>query len=148
MRRRDPQANTGCINWPTNTCQNTGEGGMWAYAIVAPTEDWEDNFVHCYGPTTTINLPMPDVVTNDSGEIYENLPEPDDTYPHAWCHVGKPVLAAICLGTSGGSWHDERTGDYWACTQDDLTDAGRALIDGLSALYGNVTVHITTYLDT
>lgn len=148
MRRRDPEANVGCVNWPIETCENTGEGGMWVYVFVL-AEDREDEFVHCCGPATTISLPMPDVVTSDPGRVYEGAPsDPGDETSHAWCNAGRPVLAAACLGTSGGSWYDERFGRYWACAREDLTEAGRTLMDGLSALYGGAIVHLTTYLDT
>lgn len=55
----------------------------------------------------------------------------------------------ICLGTSGGSWwrENENGGDCWRATRDDLTDPGRALLDGLADLHGHEPV-IVTFLDT
>lgn len=57
------------------------------------------------------------------------------------------LLAAVCLGSSGGSfWNDEK-GCYWRCTKDDLTNEGKVLLDILEKTYGRQP-YILTFLDT
>lgn len=144
--RHDPNSNAGCINWPDNTTnEDTGEGGMWVYAYVLAS-DAEDH-VQCCGPSSTLALPMPDVVVADPGNVYpDNCWSANRSDPHANCYAGYPIVAAILLGSTGGSWHNDS--GYFACTNADLTDAGRDLLDKLGQLYGGAPVHLVTYLDT
>ena len=41
-----------------------------------------------------------------------------------------------------------QAGRYWTCTEDDLTDRGRAILEQLRALYPGREIHLTTWLDT
>lgn len=155
---------SGYIDWPVHLT-DSGEGGMWVYAMVL-ADDAHD-FVHCCGPAATIALPLPDVVVSDPARIYPPMrnewwrdPDPVglDTPEGRRAYTtllenrlfdrmsnGSSVLAAVCLGTSSGSWTDEH--DHWRCTAVDLTDAGRALVRSLESLY-DAPVALVTYLDT
>ena len=58
-------------------------------------------------------------------------------------------LAAVTLGAIAWSGYDHDVGEYWHCTYDDLTGAGKALYDSLSDLYGsNAKITLQTWLDT
>lgn len=157
---------TGYVIWPTD-CRDTGEGGLWVYAVVLA--DRVVDFVACHGPDTTVALPLPDVVLSDDDQVYPpeeknwwHRPEPENlTDPAAlkdfvmrvemWVYRrvthGSSVLAAVCLGSSGGSWWNEDMGEYWRCTPETLTDEGRALLNSLAKLYG-AEPSLITYLDT
>lgn len=133
--RCDPPAITGCVNWPTHTSHvDTGEGGMWVYAYI--TDRDAPDFEACYGPTQTVTLAEPDALIHDPGQIHG-----DD------CRI----LAAVCLGSTGGSWVATTPQgdhiDYWQCAASDLTTDGRNLVAALERMFG-APVHICTYLDT
>ncbi len=103
------------------------------------------------GPDKTIVLPLPDVVSDDPGQIYyrdfDARPNwGDEDYDRWHLDAGVGVLAAVCLGTSGPSWCDA-DGNYWACTDETLTENGRQLLAHLDALYSRGH-HFVTYLDT
>ena len=166
----DPGANSGCINWPTHL-RDSGEGGMWVHALVLAGKDRSarhgDTFVNCCEVEGTIALPQANVCSSDNRGLYM-APEVEyghDDYDMQVMTSGPTVLAALCLGTSGGSWSylgDEvrgeygeyeadmrRRGDdvYWQCREEDLTPDGVALVESLRKLYGR-DVELVTYLDT
>lgn len=66
MTRRDSTGNTGHINWPTHL-NDSQEGGMWVYAFVTTAD--AHNFEACCGPSGTLALPMPDVISHDPGRV-------------------------------------------------------------------------------
>ena len=172
MTRRSPAADTlSGVRWPVDVdhVRDTGEGGLWCYALVlAATYPARDPLVHCCGPAQTVALPLPDVVVHDPGQVYppytghgpDPAPprpgDPEDLRRYTWaireqetdrlCH-GAPVLAAVLLGSSGGSWWDNRASHYWRPGRDDLTPAGIAVVQALEALHQR-PVHLTVYLDT
>lgn len=166
---------TGWIKWPdisSGEWTDSGEGGVWVYAfwpcqfseeVTKPTyavpPDHElasetmtfeyDPFVRCIGPESTIALPNPDVLLSDD-QIYplEDVPlSAQDREADLWhmFDAGVPVLAAVCLGTSGHSYVNND--GYWHCAEDDLTDKGQALLAVLNQLYTREPV-LVTYLDT
>lgn len=58
-----------------------------------------------------------------------------------------PLLAAICLGSSGGSFYDTEAGRMWTCKAEDLTSDGHQLLASLEKLYGR-PAKLLTFLDT
>ena len=120
---------------------------------------WDDPFVKCIGPETTIALPLPDVaVSSNADDLYppDRIPE-EEGGKHAWhrreaelhhaLDAGTQVLAAVCLGSTGRSWFDERAEHYWQVRYRNLTWRGKRLVNRLERLYGR-TADIVTYLDT
>ncbi len=161
MTRRDPTTLAGCVRWPEGSpWKDSGEGGMWAAVLIpAATFPQLDPWDVCMSPTSTIALPLPDVAVHDRGGIYTdgqrewrdliNAPKGerrDRELERATLSAGAGVLAAVVLGATGGSWHDP-DGDYFEVTHDTLTDAGRALVEALEAMYER-PAQFVTYLDT
>lgn len=160
--------NTGYVCWPElphPRWRDTGEGGMWVYAHwpveaaavepraidEVPTDITVDPFIRCHGPEATIALPLPDAVASPNGaEIYDSSwfdarpTEPADML-RAIYGASTPVLASVCLGTSGTAYADDN--GYFHAGMDDITDRGWVAIIALNRLYGRQPV-IITYLDT
>lgn len=124
---------------------------MWVYAYWLADEDGEA-FVHCHGPQTTISLPLPDSCI-DNGEVYDNpglIPPRDvDLEEHLimTLNAGREALAAVCLGTTSTCWTRVDNGDYWVCSDYDLTPVGLSTVNALSGLYGR-RPKLVTYIDT
>ena len=78
------------------------------------------------------------------GWLPEMFPGYPDLSPQGYLSI--PLLAAVCLGTSGGSWtmHDHT---YWRCTPDDLTVDGATLVTILESMYRR-PVSLVTVTDT
>lgn len=148
-------ASSGWVVWPElgERWHDTGEGGMWVHAfwLADYSRDDSDPFVHCCGVQATIALPHPDVVagvwpgTLPDGRFYQPLswPRPDSDVLR---NAGPPVLAALCLGSTGVSYCTDDDG-YFICAPGDLTGAGKRLLAAASQLYEREPV-IVTYLDT
>ena len=151
--RRNGTSNSGYIKWPTELL-NTKEGGSWVYLVVASHEMFDkDKFVNCCYNGATLNRGLivdPSHRDDDQGptriekRFFPNCRAVlgcDD--PNA--HQSVDLLAAICLGTSGGTWyHADRP---WSCSYDDLDQNGKALYDSVKQLY-NREPTLLTYIDT
>ena len=144
-RRRDGSASSGWVRWPTHLT-STGEGGMFVYAIV-PSLDRDDPFEVCCG-VASAELRRREVLVPEPGQ--GNNPE-RRWWPRGRGGSSVDLLAAVCLGSTGGSWY---TGDLallngrmWTATYADLTEEGQALVRALMDLYGR-PVHLLTFLDT
>jgi len=133
VKRFDPSANNGFVKWPANLpgFHSTGEGGMSVYALfpekIKPGEV-EDEFYNCF-PGFGIKANIHESPLTDLNEV-------QDRY----------LLAAVCLGTSGGSWADEH-GIMWTADWEDLQDAGVKILNELELVYG-VEATLVTVLDT
>jgi hypothetical protein len=160
MTRRDPTTSAGCVLWPVDdpAWKDSGEGGMWAALVVPALEDEPLNV--CASPTGTIALPLPDVTVHDPGHIYTDgqrgwsalLNQPksadrDREIDAAAMNAGRPVLACIVLGASGGSWWNDTVGEYFEVTAQHLNAEGARLVEAVEALFAR-PAHIVTYLDT
>ena len=138
MSRRNPASNTGYVNWPIYL-KNTGEGGMFIYAVVPA----QKSFQRCCGVASCCLL-MGEVLVEECAEkeFFPHLSLEDYRFEN---FLSVPLLAAVCLGSSGGSFWDGE--EYWCCTTSDLTDAGFRLVMMLGELYG-VEPELLTFLDT
>lgn len=165
MKRRDGTANTGYIDWPTHLT-NSGEGGSFVYLVVIEHEFDNDEFVQCISQGAYLfdcDLVDPDTTAHEwdpavqgqkftlERKLFPNsfdsaLPSTDT---NKWLSV--PFLAAVCLGTSGGSWYvaseTERFVRTWHCEYNDLTEKGKLLFDSLKDLY-NRDPMLLTFIDT
>lgn len=152
MPRFDPNSHSGFIAWPKHL-KNTGEGGMFVYAVVPPTEAFsDDKFIHCSG-VDSVYLEYPGRLLEEDSEnrVLERAWFPDITLSYEYQNrLTIPLLAAVCLGSTGGAWYDEAAGGsgrYWICTLDDLTVRGISLMANLRDLYGR-EAQLLTFLDT
>ena len=75
---------TGCIRWPRpeEKYKDTGEGGMWVYAVV-PThkKDW---FEKCCVDYPTFNLPNAGPLSNSKSEGWVDLKTGEQKWPLRW----------------------------------------------------------------
>lgn len=162
---------TGYISWPKGRRARPADGdGMWVYAywLYEPVKDpvfvdalAKDPFVRCFGAEHTVQLPRPAMVASPNApELYPPDREvrpvaPTDrdalhrgNYLRSTLDAGKPVLAAVCLGTTSRVFaHEDDAQRYWYASWADLTRAGRGLVARLSKLYGPRTTHLVTYVD-
>lgn len=63
-------------------------------------------------------------------------------------YLSVPYLACLTLGSTQWTGYDDRALDYWHCTEQDLTDEGRALVATLRRLYEGCETRIQTWLVT
>lgn len=129
MKRCDGNANNGFIKWPNATpgIHNSGEGGMSVYALFPETirpGAIEDEFYHCF-PGMGIKANVHESPVSDLNEVQD-----------------RHLLAALCLGTSGGSWTKE-DGEFWEAGWDDLQDAAVKILNELELVYGVEAVLVT-----
>lgn len=145
MNRRNPEANSGCINWP-QYLTNTGEGGMFVHLVFEVADNLNDSFVNCCGPHSIHVIRAEEFMGNEENEnsFFPNTEEKADNYLR---YLSVPLLAAICLGSSGGSWYNNETDEYWQCSEKDLTDEGKEFVRMLEKLY-NRKGKFVTFLDT
>jgi hypothetical protein len=164
MGRTDQQV--GCINWPDfATHRDTGEGGLFVYLVVPTQEgeaprDYSDPMEKCcIGTWPTLN--MPDVVLSKGADKYWHR----DRYWQTWNKIDGDMvprqavyeyadsmqsvhfLAVVLLGSTGMSWVNDNTEEYFIAQYDNLTDEGKALYKSLASLYSRSPI-ILTFLDT
>lgn len=138
------------VNWPApaDPYRDTGEGGLFAYAVwdhpdtncvvdAFPQFGMADVMVRAVGPLAETFERMERNYLRNSGGSYE------DTYLDSLTGVG----SAIFLGSTGSSLFNENVGEYFIVDAGALNDAGRTVVDALSAAYGSEPTFIT-YLDT
>ncbi len=167
MNRRSGKANTGYIRWPTHL-RNSGEGGMWVYAVV-PVDNRREPFVECCVEYPTLPAPnvfldpLPPSFQAEMKAVRSRRPQPRGLMSKSFWpierHDSRDLLATVLLGTSGGSWSNlhpcsnpkckhQKGLPYWICSESDLTPEGKRLVALLSKLYGGRKVHLLTFLDT
>jgi len=152
MKRRDATAQTGYVKWPIHL-KNTNEGGMFVYAVIPYVEDFE----MCAGVPSVCLLMSESLVEEDpeAGDLSEvGWPLQNEWFPRAemdgcGCDqfLSVPLLAAVCLGSSGGSFFDDEHNQHWFCKMGDLTWEGINLVTRLENLYGT-SAKLLTWLDT
>lgn len=141
------------VNWPTDwdVWSDSGEGGLFAYAVWSPVDG------NC-NIDVKPQIPLGDVLVSANGPLdddfnaqsrdFRELTRGEYTehgYAVASFDVQVEVSAAILLGSTRSSFHSR--GDYFSVSVDNLTDEGRALIATLTAAYGSAPTYLT-YLDT
>ncbi|MEU1883483.1 hypothetical protein ABZ470_39770 [Streptosporangium sp. NPDC020072] len=136
MTRHDSTSLTGWVSWPTHLIDSR-EGGMAVYLVVAEDHEIPESFLACI-PDTCVLLPFMTFPDCPAGDYREVWPEAGE--------YSTPLLAAMCLGGSGGCWTTP-DGDHWECGYDDLSPSGKALFDALAVLYGRKPT-ILTVIDT
>lgn len=131
------------------------------YVFLVVPEKQEDSFVHCF--SNGAHLVLEDLIDPDphAGEPDDQLggqkfPLERKFFP-SWhdktigiddfrkC-ISIPMLAAVCLGASNGSWYHPDSW-CWHCTFEDLSEKGRALYSSLNELYGTEPM-LLTFIDT
>lgn len=142
------------VNWPVDdeTYRDSGEGGLFAYAV------WAEPNADCFIDVHP-QMPAPDVLVaavgpmvedfrlqrfNNSDRDYGNGP---DSYSAEQFDLQVATGSVVFLGSTGGSYFQERGGSYFSVTADVLTETGRSVVDTLTAAYGTEPTFVT-YLDT
>lgn len=126
--------NTCIINWSAPGYTDSGEGGLFAYAM------WET-------PGECVILSSPsiqfsDVLVHAEGPLAEDFIEADRHYQIS---ASFPATSIVLLGSTGESLHSDD--GYRQVTRDNLTSEGQTLVDTLSVVYGSDPTFVT-FLDT
>lgn len=154
MSSRHARIDPGLVRWPTDRARFYGDKGMTVYAVVLDL----DNRYPADGDIAIIvqdTHPAPWMAKVHATLMNEttarSFPTPKD-FPDLLAEQGVSAIAAVFLGaTPAKPWWREvwRTPGHrptpWAATLDDLTRAGRAIVDSLTPLG---TVHLITAIDT
>lgn len=142
------------LNWPNwsedSGYLDTGEGGLFAYAV------WASPKSECIVDVHP-NLFMGDVLVQADGplrsefsaqrrEFMTGVNGADFNYERLMFSSAVSLGTVVFLGSTGGSFYDDRAGAYFTASRNSLTDAGLAVISALEAVYGPATY--LTYLDT
>lgn len=163
--------------WDDPGYRDSGEGGLFVMLFVPEPEGWTDNchvdvaieatrpdvLVH---PRTKDGLwsrwdsNSPDSDWRIQQKLYDLLrehgrPEGNDPNPmmrwvmtaRSYDDLSANMLVAMLLGSTSGSFYSEHNSSYWYATPENLTEAGRALYDGIKAAY-SVDPILATFLDT
>lgn len=142
------------LNWPTwsedSGYRDTGEGGLFAYAV------WASPKSECIVDVHP-NLFMGDVLVRADGplrseleaqrrEFSRGMNAEDVNYERLMISSAVTLGTVVFLGSTSGSFFDDRGGDYFTASRDSLTEAGLAVVSALETVYGPATY--LTYLDT
>ena len=160
MNRRNSNHCTGCINWPS-WLKSSGEGGSYVYAIAAEKDFDKDEFLECISHGAHLihdSTVDPDLVdlhkTDEYGQIFPlerrlfpGVHLDEDRSSSVEKYLSIPLLCALCLGTSGGTFYSEDPFKMWHCQEKDLTEDGLQLVQSLKKLY-NRNVELITFIDT
>lgn len=163
--------NPNLVKWPVNDARyhDTGEGGLFAYAVAAAADTELD---HACSVDVRTHLTLPDVCVNaERDKFWDRTNEPYRTWETGFrardyllangredfadwvahakptSELSEPLWSAVFLGSTGASLCSDAVGGYFTVTADDLTPAGTRLFDALSAAYGG-GVTLLTFLDT
>lgn len=142
------------LNWPTwsedSGYRDSGEGGLFAYAV------WDTPKADCYMDVHPSLFKGDALVRADGplrGEFDEQVRDftnemsrADFDYDRATLSSAVTLGTVVFLGSTSGSFFDDRVGDYFTASRDSLTEAGLTVISALEAIYGPATY--LTYLDT
>ena len=159
MRRREKHV-TGEVRFPIDDPKYTfnPEGGTFVRVMVTepnPRDSndqyWKTCWMECCGGQSRVNLE--ETLKNEDLEkrLWPRLYDANGDFretPDANDYQSVPCLAVMTLGSTGWVGWDEANDRYWTCTENDLTDQGRAILEQLRALYPGREIHLTTWLDT
>lgn len=139
------------VNWNFDTHRDTGEGGLFAYAVFPKPEKFE-----CFMDVhPTINHwdvviaavgPMSADFREAEQIFYADMSKPLDERPDNWLEAAVQIGAIVFLGSTNASLWSENEAHYFTVTRDTLTGKGVAMMDALAAVYGEPTY--VTFLDT
>lgn len=155
MRRRDPDAIVGYVNFPVNRIPSTGEGGLFVRLVVI---DQDYKYMPCCGGYQSFQLDetflgddlLADVFNKTNLSISKELnliqktnlkyfPGLNEDGDNKYSSI--PVLAVITIGATGWS-------GPWRCRFEDLTPEGQKLYRSLEQLYPGCSLRLLTFLDT
>lgn len=134
-----PQGEAATYPHPSGVWVDTGEGGLFAYAVIeapgaglAPPRDEGGCFVNSF-----VTLSFNDPIVGGA-----QLADPGDGGPAL--ESSAPLAAAVFLGATDRAL--SKGGYHFAVTKNHLSDAGLALVAALEAAYG-APMSIVTMLD-
>jgi hypothetical protein len=142
------------LNWPDwskdSGYRDSGEGGLFAYAV------WAAPKAEC-SVDVRPSLFKGDVLVNAIGPLraefdaqerrYRNGSSGADVnYKDLTLSTAVTLGTVVFLGSTAGSFFDDRSGEYFIATETALTETGIAVVSNLEAIYGEAT--FLTYLDT
>lgn len=142
------------VNWPHDdeAYRDSGEGGLFAYAV------WPESKMACFGDVQP-QMPAPDVLVDATGPLaidfraQRSIVNSDEYSDSDEGHTAKEfdlqisTGSVVFLGSTGASLFREYGGSYFHVTSAALTDAGRTVVETLTAAYGSEPTFVT-YLDT
>jgi len=150
-RRMDRTAMTGSlVNWPTRL-DSYGGCGTSVYAVWPEASD--EPMLVC-SPGLLLLAQLQEEPIGERGPWAAIFPDIDDGDPEA-AERSTGLLAALLLGTTGASWAlrepdadpdapiAECFAGFWAAGPQDLTAAGRTVVDALTQSYGRPPVLLT-----
>ncbi|MEU8759458.1 hypothetical protein [Streptomyces sp. NPDC048659] len=150
-RRMDRTAMTGSlVNWPTHL-DSYGGCGTSVYAVWP--EAFDEPMLVCF-PGLLLHAHLQEEPIGDHGPWAAVFPDLDDGDPEA-AERSTGLLAALLLGTTGASWAlrdpdaapatpiAECFAGFWTAGEQDLTAAGRAVVNALTQSYGRPPVFLT-----
>lgn len=142
------------VNWPYDdeNYRDSGEGGLFAYAV------WPEAKMACFSDVHP-QMPAPDVLVDATGPLAidfraqrsiinaDDYGDSDESYSAKEFDLQISTGSVILLGSTGASLFSERGGSYFHVTSEALTNAGRIVMEALTAAYGSEPTFVT-YLDT
>jgi len=143
LSRRNRLASHGLVRFPVDDedWKNSGEGGMSVFAVWKTVPDAVCAFdVAFFGIGNLVS----EWATREEHENGWNADTMESVCGHRHYIT---VASAVYLGSSGGSWWNDREGRYWEASRDDLTVKGLELLKTLEALHGDRAL-LLTVLDT
>lgn len=152
MNRRTKKM-SGYVNFPVydSKWEFTGEGGMFVRVVVedlGAQDNGDNDFMQCCGGKCVVVIDESFIGTDEERAYhFPRLDDPSYSDDESR-YISIPYLAALTIGSTGWSGWDEAAGEYWRCTQKDLTPKGRELLKNLRNLYKGCRIHIQTWLDT
>ena len=137
-------------NGSINDYRDTGEGGLFAYAV------WSTPKAECFMDVHPM-LPAGDVLVDAIGPAGNDFTDAQkklsSSYGHSDADHYKVFMdtstvtgTVLFLGSVNESLHSESVGEYYRVARDTLTVEGGTIVDAISASYGEPT--FLTYLDT
>lgn len=142
------------VNWAHDDegYRDSGEGGLFAYAV------WPEPKMTCFGDVHP-QMPAPDVLVDATGPLAmefraqrsnvdaDDYNDSNEGYSAKEFDLQISTGTVVFLGSTGASLFREYGGSYFHVTSESLTDAGRIVIETLTAAYGSEPTFVT-YLDT
>lgn len=142
------------VNWPSwdpdGGYHDSGEGGMFAYAV------WPQLESECIVDTNPL-LSRGDALVAAHGPISGTFAEQTNSNGTEWsdatshtAHIHsleRSFGTVVFLGSTAGSFYSDARGEYFAVTEESLTEACADLMNSLTLAYG-VAPTFVTYLDT
>jgi hypothetical protein len=152
--------------WGSDRCRDSGEGGLFVMLFIPEPESWSHGChvdvvieatrpdVMVYPRETALWQPYDHDKSMTEYQVYDVLKEHGKRGMLGWVASARsaedtsvPMLVAMHLGSTPGSFWDEQYSEYWRATPEDLTPEGRVLFNSLEAAYGIHPI-LATFLDT